>query len=80
MSYLIINNECLAYTKETLKSGEEIRISWLKTENDLVNAVYAKVSNAKKWRYENSANADVAVLFDATGIYKDFYAGSGERK
>ncbi len=77
MSYLIINKECVAQTSETLKSGEEVRVAWLKTSSGLCNAVYAKVSNAKKWRKDLSAvNSDLARLYCADGIYKDFYAGA----
>jgi hypothetical protein len=73
MSYLIINNKVAAETNETLKSGEEVRIAWLQSGNSLVNAVYAKVSNAKKWSTEETMYCDLARLHDDSGLYKDFY-------
>ena len=76
MSFLIINNEVVAKTNETLKSGEEVRVAWLKSGSSLCNAVYAKVSNAKKWNTEYSHHADLAKLHSDSGLYKDFYAGA----
>lgn len=76
MSYLIRNNEVIAETSEKYKSGEEVRVAWQKTaDGHLVNAVYAKVSNAKKWvpTMNRPKYHDIATLHDDCGLYKDFY-------
>lgn len=57
MSYLIKNDEVIATTSETLKSGQVVQAAWDTTEEsinadrdvNLVNAFDVKVSNAKKW-------------------------------
>ncbi len=57
MSYLIKNNQVIAETRETLKSGTEVKASFqcskesinADREVNLVNAFWVKVSNAKKW-------------------------------
>ena len=79
MSYLIKDNQVIATTSETLKSGETVRIAWNKSGDSLVNAVYAKVSNAKSWASTESkmidiANADTAKLYRDSGLYKEFLA------
>ena len=76
MSYLITNNEVLAETTVTFKSGEEVRVAFQTSKNSLVNAVYAKVSNAKKWKatYENPQYYNSAVLLNESGLYKEFLA------
>jgi len=74
MSYLIENDRVLAETFETYKSGETVRVAFQTSRNLLANAVYAKVSNAKKWKatYENPQHYNHAVLYDAAGLYKEF--------
>lgn len=74
MAYLIIKNKCVAYTNETLKGGESVRVAWLKSGDSLCNAVYAKASNAKKWDGMKSEGADFAKLHCEKGLQKDFYA------
>lgn len=74
MSYLIIKNKCVAYTNETLKGGESVRVAWLKSGNSLCNAVDAKASNAKKWAGMESERADFAKLHSEDGLYKEFYS------
>lgn len=76
MNYLIIDDECVAQTNEDLKSGEKVRVAWLKTDSGLCNAQYAKVSKAKKWDNDlNAQMSDYAILHSDIGLYKDFYAG-----
>lgn len=84
MSYLIKNNEVIAKTSETLKSGLEVRFSNTITKNtfnaniesDLVNAAYAKISNAKKWDkvyYESNKGICTLINADATSLYLEFH-------
>lgn len=57
MSYIIKNNEIIAKTTTTHKSGELVKYSHQKTAEKinatrrwtLVNAIHGKISNAKKW-------------------------------
>jgi hypothetical protein len=57
MSYLIVKNACVAETSIALKSGAIVRVAHdssvesidANREENLVNAFYARVSNAKKW-------------------------------
>ena len=76
MSYLISNGNIIARTSEPLKSGETVRYSHVSSGTSLVNAEYAKASNAKKWRKieENEffGNTPIAVIFSNNGIYKEF--------
>jgi len=76
MSYLIKNNEVLAETFETFKSGATVSVAFQTSGNALANSVYAKVSNAKKWKatYENPQHYNSAVLHNETGLYKEFLA------
>jgi len=76
MSYLIQNEKIVARTSEALKSGETIRYSHSSSGSSLVNAEYAKVSNAKKWKKiednEFFGNTPIAVIFDNSGVYREF--------
>ena len=81
MSYLIQNDQLVARVEENLKSGEEVRYSNTKTtdvinsnrEFSLVNAEYAKVSNAKKWdKVYRESNCNLATLLNDDGLYKEY--------
>ena len=69
MSYLIRNDELIASTSETLKSGDTVEVAYNSTENALdanrdialVNSFYCKVSNAKKWNKKAFSTSHVAV-------------------
>lgn len=60
MSYLIKNDQIIATTSETLKSGSLVDVAYkackenidASREVNLVNAFTCKVSNAKKWEKE----------------------------
>ena len=79
MSYIIIKNELVATTSETLASGEEVRMSWLTDVcGVLFNTVYAKVSNAKKWAGVDAEHADRAVLHSDNGMYKTLFASKAD--
>ena len=80
MSYLIKNDRVIAETSLTLKSGEEVRYSNTLTKDkinanrefSLVNADYAKISNAKKWRkdeiYDHAALINDGEFHVSTGL------------
>lgn len=74
MSYLIYKNEVIAKTKEQLQSGIEVRWSNVTANGSLVNAEYAKVSNAKKWdrHYNENLGAGIATLVSDTGLYPEY--------
>ena len=81
MSYLIQNDQLIARVEENLKSGEEVRYSNTKTKDSvnanrefsLVNAEYAKVSNAKKWdKAYRESNCNLATLLNDGGLYKEY--------
>ena len=75
MSYLIRNDELIASTSETLKSGDRVEVAYNSTQNaldanrdiTLVNSFYCKVSNAKKWNKKAfSASYSAVAVNDST--------------
>jgi len=65
MSYIIRNNQLIAETKETLRSGTQVEYSSTWTIErisanrgySLVSAKTAKISNAKKWENQECGYA-----------------------
>ncbi|KZN63327.1 hypothetical protein [Pseudoalteromonas luteoviolacea] len=76
MSYLIKDNKVIATTSETYKSGASVRVAWLRQGKTLVNAVSAKVSNAKKWNTIEAEHANLAIELSEG----EFYAGDDKPK
>jgi len=81
MSYIIYKGELIAKTDEYLKSGSTVEFSHTLTkerinanrEYQLVNADYAKISNAKKWeKIYREGYFWTAKLINNDGLYPEF--------
>ena len=70
MSYLIKNNQLIATSNISLKSGRIVNAAWsvcneelnANRDQNLVNSFDVKISNAAKWKREAALNETFAVM------------------